>query len=70
MEKLKNFVERHAFGVCQYLGDKLGIAASTVRTHFIYISFITMGSPLIIYLFIAFWLNIKRYIRRNTMLWD
>jgi phage shock protein PspC (stress-responsive transcriptional regulator) len=70
MKKLKSLFEKSAFGVCQYLGDKLGIAAGTVRMHFIYITFITMGSPLIIYLFMAFWLNIKRYIRRNTMMWD
>jgi hypothetical protein len=24
-----------------------------------------MGSPLIVYLFIAFWVNVRRYIRRG-----
>lgn len=62
---LKDLVERHAFGVCQYIGDKMHIAPGEVRKYFIYTSFIGMGSPLIVYLFIAFWVNIRRYIRRG-----
>jgi phage shock protein C len=71
MEKLKFFVEKHAFGVCSYLGDRLGISSGNIRLYFIYTSFITMGSPIIIYLIMAFWLNIKKYMRpnRNTM-WE
>ena len=70
MNRLKSFVEWHAFGVCTYIGEKLGIATSTIRKYFIYISFLTMGSPVIIYLFVAFWMNIKNYIlsaRRNPL---
>jgi len=59
----KDIVERHAFGVCSYLGDKMGLSHANVRMYFIYTSFITMGSPLIIYLFVAFWVNIRKYIR-------
>jgi hypothetical protein len=35
---------------------------------FIYISFLTLGSPVVIYMIAAFWMNMKRYIlaaRRN-----
>lgn len=70
MNKLKNFIEWHLFGVCTAIGDKFGIATSTIRKNFIYLSFFTMGSPIIIYLFIAFWINVKRYIltaRRNPL---
>ena len=70
MNRIKHFVEWHVFGVCTAIGEKVGIATATIRKYFIYISFITMGSPLIIYLFIAFWMNIKRYItnaRRNPV---
>lgn len=70
MDNFKSVVERSAFGVCQYLGDKLGIAAVRVRTYFIYLSFATLGSPVLIYLFMAFWLNIRRYLRRNNVTWD
>jgi phage shock protein C len=62
---VKDLVERRAFGVCQYLGEKMHISTGEVRKYFIYTSFIGMGSPLIVYLFIAFWMNIRRYIRRN-----
>lgn len=58
----RNNIETFAFGVCAYLGDKMGVAASRVRMYFIYVSFLTFGSPAIIYFIVAFWLNIKRYI--------
>lgn len=70
MYRLKHFIEWQAFGVCSSIGEKLGIATSRIRLWFIYISFLTMGSPLIIYMIMAFWLNIKRYIlsaRRNPL---
>ena len=61
----KDLVERHAFGVCQQLGDRMRIAPVEVRKYFIYTSFIGMGSPLILYLIFAFWFNMRRYIRRG-----
>ena len=70
MNRFKQFIEWQVFGVCSAIGEKMGIAASTIRKNFIYISFLTMGSPVIIYLFVAFWMNIKRYIlnaRRNPL---
>ena len=63
-------MEWQAFGVCTAIGDKIGIATSRIRMWFIYISFLTMGSPLIIYMVMAFWLNMKKYIlysRRNPI---
>ena len=70
MKSVKYFIEWHVFGVCAEIGERLGIATSTIRKNFIYISVITMGSPVILYLFIAFWMNVKRYIlnaRRNPL---
>ncbi|HMX39674.1 MAG TPA: PspC family transcriptional regulator [Saprospiraceae bacterium] len=67
----KDIVERRAFGVCQHLGEKMHLAPADVRKYFIYISFIAMGSPLIVYLFVAFWMNIRRYIRRGrSTIWE
>lgn len=63
MKKLKDFVDKNAFGVCSYLGDKMGVASTRVRLYFIYLSFVTLGSPILLYLFVAFWLNIRGYIR-------
>ncbi len=70
MNRFKHFVEWHVFGVCEAIGDKMGIATTTIRKYFIYMSFLTMGSPLIIYLFVAFWMNVKNYIfsgKRNPI---
>jgi phage shock protein PspC (stress-responsive transcriptional regulator) len=61
MNKFKNFIEWQAFGVCSAIGEKLGIATSRIRTWFIYISFLTVGSPIIVYMIIAFWMNIRKY---------
>lgn len=69
-ERFRNFVENNAFGVCTYLGEKFDIATSKIRLYFIYLSFFTFGSPIIIYFFIAFWMNVKKYIlfsRRNPL---
>ncbi len=71
IENGRSMVERSAFGVCQTIGDKLGIKASRVRLYFIYTSFIAMGSPLILYLILAFWLNVKKYFTRvDSLTWD
>ncbi len=70
MNRFRNFIEFNAFGVCTYLGEKFDIATSRIRLYFIYLTFLTMGSPVIIYFFIAFWMNIKRYMfssRRNPV---
>ncbi|MGZ3837549.1 MAG: PspC domain-containing protein [Flavisolibacter sp.] len=70
MKRLKNFIEWQAFGVCAAIGDRLGIATSRIRTWFMYISFLTLGSPIIIYAILAFWMNMKRYMlaaRRNPL---
>lgn len=70
MKQLKNFIEWQAFGVCSAIGAKMGIATSRIRMWFMYISFLTLGSPIIVYMVLAFWMNIKRYIlsaRRNPL---
>ncbi|ANE50246.1 PspC domain-containing protein [Flavisolibacter tropicus] len=70
MNQLKDYIEWQAFGVCTALGEKMGIATTRIRMWFIYISFLTLGSPVVIYMIAAFWLNIKRYIfaaRRNPL---
>jgi len=64
-------VEKQAFGVCTFLGEKLGIATASIRLFFIYTSFLTMGSPIIIYLSIAFLMNIHKHLRRKrSSIWD
>ncbi|MEN0004789.1 MAG: hypothetical protein AAF798_11620, partial [Bacteroidota bacterium] len=65
MQSLANYLQRSAFGVCSYLGRKMGIASARVRLYFIYLSFVTLGSPIILYLFVFFWLNLRRYISQS-----
>ncbi|HSU28094.1 MAG TPA: hypothetical protein VLJ68_06920 [Chitinophagaceae bacterium] len=65
MNRLRNFVEWNAFGVCTAIGDRMGIATSCIRQYFMYTSLLTFGSPIIIYLVLAFWRNMRNYMRSS-----
>jgi len=70
MIRLRQFIENNAFGVCSAIGDRFQIASGKIRLYFIYASFVTFGSPVIIYFVIAFWMNVKRYVffaKRNPL---
>ncbi len=71
MNRFKDFIEWQAYGVLSSIGDKIGIATSRIRTWFIYLSLLTMGSPIVIYMILAFMMNMKRYIkaRRRNPIW-
>ncbi len=70
MKKLQHIVESQAFGVCTRLGEKMGIATSSIRLFFIYASFITFGSPILIYMGMVFIMNIRKHLRRrNNSVW-
>ena len=69
--KTLSFFEHQAFGVCAWWGDKLRIQTKNIRLFFIYASFLTIGSPLIIYLVMAFILNLRNYTReKRSSVWD
>lgn len=73
INRITDFFEKQAFGVCAWWGDKLGIKAQKVRLSFIYLSFITLGSPLIIYLVMAFVLENKHYFKlkkKRSTIWE
>ncbi len=73
LKSIRKLVEYNAFGVCTYLGEKFNIAAEKIRLYFIYLSFLTFGSPVVVYFFIAFWMNLKKYIfisKRNPVWYD
>ncbi|MES2629041.1 MAG: PspC family transcriptional regulator [Bacteroidota bacterium] len=74
VEKIQLFCERQTFGVCTWWGKKLGMSSSRIRKAFIYTSFVTFGSPVIIYLAMAFILENKEYFKFNTRkspsVWD
>lgn len=71
LKQIHTFFEKRAFGVCTFLGEKMGIATASIRLFFLYASFLTFGSPIIIYLGIAFLLNIHKHLRRKrSTIWD
>lgn len=71
MKRLQYFIESQAFGVCTMLGERLGFATSSIRLTFIYVSFLTMGSPVLVYLMLAFWMNVSKHLRRErSTVWD
>jgi len=71
IEKIKTLFEYFAFGVCEWLGDRFRIKSARIRLFFIYTSFIAIGSPLIIYLGMAFILNLRRMVRNGRgSAWD
>jgi phage shock protein PspC (stress-responsive transcriptional regulator) len=72
MNKLRSLVEYNLFGVCSYLGEKFNIASSKIRLYFIYLSFLTFGSPVFFYFFLVFWMNMRRYMQnmKRNPLWN
>jgi len=71
MEILRKYVEKYAFGVCTFWGARLGIATASIRLFFIYTSFLTFGSPIIIYLVLAFLMNLHKHLRnQRSTVWD
>ncbi len=64
IDRIKTFFERHAFGVCEWWAQKLNIKTEQVRLSFIYLSFITAGVNLVVYLVMAFVLQHKERIKR------
>jgi phage shock protein C len=71
MRKMQYFFQEQAFGVCARLGEILQISSSSIRLFFIYSSFLTFGSPLLIYMGMAFVMNLRRHFRkRNNPVWN
>jgi phage shock protein C len=72
VEEIKSWFERQAFGVCEWWGDILHIRSANIRLFFIYTSFLTVGSPVIIYLVMAFWMKLGNMLseRRRGSVWD
>jgi len=70
LKSIQEFFANHAFGVCNRLGEKLDIPTSSIRLFFIYSSFLTIGSPVVIYVSLAFIMNFRKWLRRrHNTLW-
>ena len=72
--RIKTFFEKQAYGVCAWWGEKLNIKTEQVRLSFIYLSFITAGVSLVVYLVMAFALQhkerIKRPFAKRSTVWE
>lgn len=71
---IKTWFEKQAFGVCEWWAQKLNIKLEQVRLSFIYLSFITAGVHLVVYLIMAFVLQhkerIKRPFAKRSTVWE
>lgn len=70
-----SLLEFQLFGLCSWLGEKLGIKATSIRMYFIYLSFFTFGSPIVVYLISSFILEHKHYFKpklhpKRSSVWD
>jgi len=69
--KLKRCLEVRLFGVCQYLGEKLSMPSKGIRLFFIYLTFVTAGSTVVVYLVMSFILKLRDYFKgRRNPVWD
>ena len=63
IQKVLFYFEMRSYGVCEWWALKLGIRTSKVSLGFIYASCIALGSPLFIYLGMAWILEHKHYFK-------
>ena len=73
IQKIAFFFEMRSFGVSTWFARKLRVDVSRVRIFFIYFTFIGLGSPLIVYLFMAFILehkHILKFQRKRKSIWE
>jgi phage shock protein C len=68
-----DFCEYRFFGVCEKLGKSLEMDSNRIRLSFVYLSFLTFGSPVVVYLVLYFWQNhsISNFMsRRKNRIWE
>ncbi len=74
LQKLIFFFELQSYGVCVWWARKLGINLFKVRLAFIYLTFIGLGSPILLYLIMAWILEHKHYFqfkeKPKTTIWE
>jgi phage shock protein PspC (stress-responsive transcriptional regulator) len=63
INRASGLLEMQLFGICTHIAEKMGVRTRQVRLSFIYLSFLTVGSPVAIYLIMWFW-------RQNKKIWQ
>jgi len=70
-DSFKFIIEQNVFGVCERIGERLKMPAKDIRMFFIYASCMAIGSPVIIYMILAFWIRMKDYVNgKRSTVWD
>jgi phage shock protein PspC (stress-responsive transcriptional regulator) len=73
VQKISLFFELRSFGVSAWFARKMRVEVSRVRLFFIYLSFIGLGSPVILYLMMAWILEHKHIFklqRKRKTIWE
>jgi phage shock protein PspC (stress-responsive transcriptional regulator) len=73
IQKIAFFFEMRSFGVSTWIARKLRIDVSRVRLFFIYFTFIGLGSPILVYLLMAWILEHKhifKFQRKRKTIWE
>jgi phage shock protein PspC (stress-responsive transcriptional regulator) len=71
INSFKFLIESNVYGVCERIGERLKMPAKDIRLFFIYASCLTIGSPVIIYMILAFWIKMKDSIKgKRNPVWD
>ncbi len=73
IQKIAFFFEMRSFGVSTWFARKLRVDVSRVRLFFIYFAFIGLGSPILLYLIMAFVLEHKhifKFQRKRKTIWE
>lgn len=72
--KISTWFEQQAYGVCASIGKRVGIKSNTIRMYFIYLSFFTVGSPVLLYFILAFLKENINYFKpsnsKRASVWD
>ncbi len=73
VQKVSLFFELRSFGVSTWWARRLRVDVSQVRLFFIYFSFIGLGSPVLLYLMMAWILDHKHILtfrRKRKTIWE
>jgi len=65
---IMSFFEKYSFGVCTYFAEKFKLSLSKVRLFFIYISFISIGMPIIFYFLAFIALDIRKFVKHKGVM--
>jgi len=68
---IKELFDAKAYGVCEWWGTRFNVSTNAIRVYFIYLSFLTLGSPLVVYLAMAFILKNKSWFKpKKNTIWE